>query len=642
MRKPLLRLFFAMAMMAFAWGAQGQRLSTYSMTVDTTTFNSIVTTGTALSFNNVDDGYVTVTVTLPFAIGFGESSFAAGTPIACSANGFLQLGSSSTSGTTAIHINETDCYINAILREDGHLNRHEGAGAYCRYDATAGTFTIEYHLLGRYDQPYGIYSYQIVFHDNSTIELVYDTVDWGGDTSCLLATFMTDGPHGDRAYITGRWASPVFSSSTFAFRPTSDLPAHGLRYTLTPPVAACPRPIAVAASSVRDEGFEISWADTSDASRWLVRVVERATDSVVYYNDVTAYPVSIAGLEANTDYTVSVASLCANGDTSAFRTAVVHTQCEYISAIPYTMGFEVADGVAGTGDMGSDAFVDCWHRLNSGGAYEGIPFVAEGASARTGSRGLEWNTMDLRSHLVVLHGIDTTAHALRDLYFGFWARVAYPDFHYALPRIQVGVMTDPEDSTTFEQVDVIDVGDSGVWEEFAIPLSDYTGNGIYVALRSVVFNSSWHAYLDDFALYEAPDCREVVELTASEVTDSTINIHWTEIGGASSWLVELTSMGTTLITQTVNDTHVSFTGLTANTQYTVRVAARCLLDTGLWRAITVSTQCTPLDTLPYYYNFEDSPTGDGSVGTCWSHLGARVVTYAHLRLGPLRRLLLRV
>ena len=604
----------------------GQRLSSYALTVDTTTFNSIVTTGTALSFNNVDDGYATVT--LPFAIGFGESSFAAGTPIACSANGFLQLGSSSTSGTTAIHINETDCYINAILREDGHLNRHEGAGAYCRYDATAGTFTIEYHLLGRYDQPYGVYSYQIVFHDNSTIELVYDTVDLGGDTSCFLATFMTDGPHGDRAYITDRWASPVFSSSTFAFRPTSNLPAHGLRYTLTPPPAACPRPISVAASSVQNNGFYISWVDTADASRWLVRVVERAADSVVYYNDVTTYPVSITGLEANTDYTVSVASLCANGDTSAFRTAVVHTQCEYISAIPYTMGFEVADGVAGTGDMGSNAFIDCWHRLNSGGAYVGIPFVAEGASARTGSRGLEWNTMDLRSHLVVLPGIDTTAHALSDLYLGFWARVAYPDFHYALPRIQVGVMTDPEDSTTFEQVDVIDVGDSAVWEEYAIPLSGYTGSGIYVALRSVVFNSSWHAYLDDFALYEAPDCREVVELTASEVTDSTINIHWTEIGGASSWLVELTSMGTTLITQTVNDTHVSFAGLTANTQYTVRVAAHCLLDTGLWRAITVSTQCTPLDTLPYYYNFEDSPTGGGSVGTCWSHLGARVVTYA--------------
>ena len=100
-----------------------------------------------------------------------------------------------------------------------------------------------------------MYSYQIVFHDNSTIELVYDTVDLGGDTSCFLATFMTDGPHGDRAYITDRWASPVFSSSTFAFRPTSNLPAHGLRYTLTPPPAACPRPISITVTGTEFYGL---------------------------------------------------------------------------------------------------------------------------------------------------------------------------------------------------------------------------------------------------------------------------------------------------------------------------------------------------------------------------------------------------
>ena len=625
MRKLLLKLVVAVAMIGVVWTSQGQRLSTYSMTVDTTVFNTIVSTGTAMSFTNLDDGYAVVT--LPFAIAFGESSFAAGTPIACSANGFLQLGVSSTSGLAASHINETNCYISTILREDGHLGRNEGAGAYYEYDAAVGTFTIEYHLLGRYDSPYGAISYQIVFHDNSTIELVYDTVDLEGDTTCLLATFMTDGPHGDRVYITDTWASPVFSSSTFAFRPTSDLPAHGLRYTLTPPPAACPRPISIAASDVRNNGFDISWVDTSGASSWLVRVVEMATDSVVYYNDVTANPVSITGLEPNTDYTVSVASLCPNVDTSVFRTMVVHTACEYITVLPYTMGFEVADGVAGTGGIWSNAFVDCWHRLNRGGAYVGIPFVEEGAAARTGSRGLDWNTMDLRSHLVVLPGIDTTTHVLRDLYLSFWARVSYPGFYDSPPRIQVGVMTDPDDSTTFQPVDVIDVGDSAVWAEYTVPLSGYTGRGIYVALRSVVSNSSWQAYLDDFTQYEAPDCREVVELTASDVTDSSIAIHWTEIGGASSWLVELVSGGTTILTQTVNDTHVSFAGLTANTQYTVRVAARCLHDTGLWRAITLRTQCTPLDTLPYFYNFEDSPTGGGAVGTCWSRLGVGTGPY---------------
>ena len=613
-------LVVAMLMLAPVMVA-GQRLSSYALTVDTTTFNSIVTTGTVLSFNNVDDGYATVT--LPFAIGFGESSFAAGTPIACSANGFLQLGSSSTSGTTAIHINETDCYINAILREDGHLNRYEGAGAYCRYDATAGTFTIEYHLLGRYDQPYGVYSYQIVFHDNSTIELVYDTVDLGGDTSCFLATFMTDGPHGDRAYITGRWASPVFSSSTFAFRPTSNLPAHGLRYTLTPPPAACPRPISITVTGTDYNGFDISWTDTSDATSWLVRLMASGTDSVISYNIETSYPVSFTGLAANTDYTVSVAGLCPNGDTSAFRTMMVHTACEYITVLPYTMGFEVADGVAIPGSITSNAFVECWHRLNQG-QYVGIPYVESGQAAHTGSRGLNWTTFYDDYSMMVLPRVDTTVHSVRDLYLSFWARASYPDYYQ--PMIQVGVMTDPDDIATFQRVATVDIGSSAVWEEFTVPLSGSRGNGSYVALLSVDNSSSgnWEAYFDDFTLWEAPDCREAVRLTASDVTASTANIHWTEIGNSPAWLVELDSAGNTISTYIVYDTIVSLTGLTAHTQYTVRVAARCGHDTSLWSSIALSTPCRVIDSLPYFYDFEDAPTDDAPTSStamyCWTRL----------------------
>ena len=58
MRKRLGKLVLALAMMAVAWAAQGQRLSAYALTVDTTVFNTIVSTGTAMSFTNIDDGYV--------------------------------------------------------------------------------------------------------------------------------------------------------------------------------------------------------------------------------------------------------------------------------------------------------------------------------------------------------------------------------------------------------------------------------------------------------------------------------------------------------------------------------------------------------------------------------------------------------
>ena len=184
----------AIAALALPWNVQAQELSDYSLQVDTTTFTSIVSTGTALSFTTQDDGYATTT--LPFAFQFGETTFASGDPIACSANGFIYLGTSSTSGTTGSYTGTYPC-INAFLKCDAHMGRNTGAGAYYYYDDTEGTFTIEYHLIGAYSTPYGAYSFQVVLHSNGDIELIYDSVNHGGATSRDLATFLyntTAGP----------------------------------------------------------------------------------------------------------------------------------------------------------------------------------------------------------------------------------------------------------------------------------------------------------------------------------------------------------------------------------------------------------------------------------------------------------------
>ena len=178
MQKHLQKLLLIVAMMVVPWVTQAQSapLSEYTVTTDVTTFNSIASTGTALSFSTQDDGYATTT--LPFAFPYGTTVYNAGTSIVCSANGFIQLGASSpSSGTSATYSSSSYCYINAILQQDGHMGRNTGAGAYTRYDATAGTFTIEYHLLGAYLSPYGAYSYQVVLHTNGTIEIIYDSVN---------------------------------------------------------------------------------------------------------------------------------------------------------------------------------------------------------------------------------------------------------------------------------------------------------------------------------------------------------------------------------------------------------------------------------------------------------------------------------
>ena len=128
MKKVLQKWLLVVAMMVVPWVTQGQSLSEYTLTVDTTTFQSIRTTGTPLSFTTTDDGYATVT--LPFNFNYGNSTFLSGTSIGCSANGFLRLGATSTSGTTASYSSTSDRLITAFLQQDAHIGRYTESGAY--------------------------------------------------------------------------------------------------------------------------------------------------------------------------------------------------------------------------------------------------------------------------------------------------------------------------------------------------------------------------------------------------------------------------------------------------------------------------------------------------------------------------------
>ena len=236
------------------WGVKAQSfsLTEYELTTDVTTFNSIVSTGTQLTFLDNDDGYATVT--LPFDFIYGKSSFASGAKIACSANGFMYLGENSTSGITGSY----SAYraVNAFLAEDGHIGHYTGddpSGAWYLYDANAGTLTIEYHRLGSYNSPYGDYTYQVVFHNNGDIEFIYGVIDHGTATSRIMTTYLTDGPNSDEVFVTGEWALPT-KSTTYSTRPFSPVPVEGLRYTFTRPVNTCFKPQNLAATLTLGDG----------------------------------------------------------------------------------------------------------------------------------------------------------------------------------------------------------------------------------------------------------------------------------------------------------------------------------------------------------------------------------------------------
>ena len=101
--------------------------------------------------------------------------------------------------------------------------------------------------------------------------------------------------------------------------------------------------------------------------------------------------ISLTGLTANTAYDVYIVSDCATG-VGGTNMVNFRTECEATITLPYTMGFETADGVTPGGST-SHNFITCWHRLNNGSQYFGYPYVGNSTTyAHTGSCGLYWYT----------------------------------------------------------------------------------------------------------------------------------------------------------------------------------------------------------------------------------------------------------
>ncbi len=600
MQKHLQRLLLIVVMMAVPWVSQGQSLSDYSFTVDTTTFQSIRTTGTALSFSTTDDGYATTT--LPFALGFGESSFAAGTTIACSANGFIRLGASSTSGTTASYSSSSDYLITAILQQDAHIGRYSESGAYYLYNADSGTFTIEYHLLGTYTTPYGAYSYQVVFHTNNTIEIIYDSADLGGASSRTMATYLVNGPNNDRLFVTGPWATPSIAYS-YSTRPSSPLPAHGLRYTFRRPSVTCPKPVSINVTELSDNSISFTWTDTTTSSMWMVRYTD-TTNTII--NDVvydTSY--TIADLASNTEYTIYVASICGSGDTSSLRAYTFRTPCSALDSLPWSMNFESE----ASGSTSSTTFVNCMSRLNDSPQYL-YPYVYNSSSyAHSGSKSIYWYHTNSSSsyyssyECFVLPGINNDVYSMNNMEMSFWAKSSSTSYY---PIIHVGVLTNPNDITTFVPVDTIHISNSTMYEKYWVDFSNYTGNGQYIAFYAPAGGSNWYAYLDDIMMRSKSECPYPTNLTAIEtIIPDSVTIAWSIVDTnsmVSTYDIAVgvhgfnpdTASGDNLITQW-SDTAYIFTNLVNGTTYDVYVRSECS-EYSYWTdpvTFTVGGYCMP-------------------------------------------------
>lgn len=339
-------------------------------------------------------------------------------------------------------------------------------------------------------------------------------------------------------------------------------------------VVNCSRPIDLTVDNVTPTTATVSVTSTDEGEiAWQLKygnnLMVTVTDSVY----------ELTGLTPATAYEVSARSICANGDTSRWTpTYGFITGCSSIGSadIPYVCGFE-GDNYGGTETY---PLPTCWNKLGS----TNYPYVdSYEPNAYTGSKSL-CSGDDPSNYIVILPEINTSEITINTLRISFYARLS--GYSECTGSIEVGVMTNVDDSTSFVPVDVINDLTS-IYREYEMSLELYEGHGVYPALRLNAAGSEGEygyymlatIYVDNVVVDYMPSCRKPNNLVSINNTPTSVTVTWNPKGHEEQWAVAIGDYGfDPMETGTVHvaDTNVlELNNLTSGTIYDVYVRANC-------------------------------------------------------------------
>ncbi|MBR6048805.1 MAG: fibronectin type III domain-containing protein [Bacteroidales bacterium] len=378
---------------------------------------------------------------------------------------------------------------------------------------------------------------------------------------------------------------------------------------------ACAAP-AVRATYVSQDTVELAWIPGYNETEWDVDYrVHGTTTWTSAATGVTTTNYTFDNLNPGTDYDFRVSFTCTDDNTLYAGTVSARTHCAAVS-IPYSYNFDDLP----TGSSSARPDIPCWHHLNNGTSYFGYPYVY--STAHSGTRSLYWYSTTTTGtygdyQVVVLPPMDTTTTPISGMQLSFWARPSSTSY---APVFFVGVMTDPENISTFQVVDTVNVPSGSIdWTFYEVPLNSYHGNGNYIAVRVNRPSSSWYAYTDDFMVDAIPTCPHVANVAVDTATENSITLSWHPVGEETEWSI---TDGAGFYVTTL-DTFYTVTGLYPNTAYNFEVRALCSsTDSSIAMSVLARTSCPQHITLPYLEDFETYGTGSTAFPSCWHRLGS--------------------
>ncbi|MDR1847480.1 MAG: choice-of-anchor J domain-containing protein, partial [Bacteroidales bacterium] len=209
-------------------------------------------------------------------------------------------------------------------------------------------------------------------------------------------------------------------------------------------------------------------------------------------------------------------------------------------------------------------------------------------------------------------------------------------FYYAIysgdygDKFRVGVSSTDSLYTSFTWDEWISSPSTGSFSESNV-VEKILGDTVkYVA---IMYEGTYlyYVYIDDFSIDEIPTCMKPINVTASNITQTSADISWTpaDVGDVGWWLYLKESTALTYddsVYVTSSDIPFSLENyftLTANTSYNLVMKTDCndgTLSDVSTPVCNFRTACESITTLPFSENFNSYGTGTSIYVPCWSKL----------------------
>jgi large repetitive protein len=379
----------------------------------------------------------------------------------------------------------------------------------------------------------------------------------------------------------------------------------------------CPDPSNFVLTDVTGSRATFNWT-SGGSSTWNITVGQVGfTPSATGLTNLTTASTVVTGLAAGSSYDAYVRDTCGTlGASLWIGPLTFNTLCAPFTA-PYIENFDSTSWVTGANQTPGQ--IDgCWQRsdtieyfFKAGPPTNHTNNSGPSGDHTSGSGGYvftEANTgffgSNVFSNALTSPQIDVTTLTTPEL--TFW----YHMYGALIDKLEVQVRGSGGSWATLSTISGSQQSAStDPWQEKIVDLSAYANDTLQIRFKGYRVQGSNNRVdisIDDVDVHEKPNCPKPSNLTATNVSSTSVDLSWTT-GGSASWQISAVGSGVaaggTLTAAATNP--YTLTGLQPNTTYDIYVRDSCAAgDVSPWLGpVSISTLCGMV-TAPWIEDFE--------------------------------------